>query len=127
MDPANHLAYTDIALRAARDCRHKRVRPRLRAAMNAVLDHDPKGDEETLLMGALAGVMRVSPDAISQALQQELYALGQISNKMNGADIKDEYIVMPEEPIGLLNLWESCRIAHGLFRPEQPETPQDGG
>jgi hypothetical protein len=134
MDNAAHLVLTDVGLRAARDCRSRKVKRRLRAAMEAVLapEHNST-DLETRLMAAIAGTIRVVDDITADALQRELHALGRLSTILNaGAAPTPEQIDeinkdAPKDPVGILVLWMECcgaaRLA-GDLPPEAPEAPE---
>lgn len=124
---AAQFLLTDLALKAARDCKSRRVVKRVRAAMAAVLLPQYRNTipEETALMAALGGAMRVLADRESLELQEELYALGQISGKMQGQDIPDENIQMPLGAIGILKIWEEEREKQGIYRAAPDAIPDD--
>lgn len=130
MDPSQYVILTTIALKAARDCRSKKVRKRLQAAMNAVLAPEHRQvDEETALMSSLAGTIKVVDDITAENLQKELYGLGRISSLMQVtpeggepdaaamAGIEADMPAMPDR-IGILLVWERMREEHGLFRAD---------
>lgn len=141
MDPAIGIALTNIALKAARDCNSRKPKKRLQAAMNAVLDFDSKADEETALMAAIGGVMRVVDDKTGEYLQRELYGLGRISSHIQGLkegeqpNEEEMALIDRDMPpvtarLGILVVWERCRVEHGLIRAiampvEEPADPAD--
>lgn len=138
MDPAHYVLLTTSALKAARDCRSKKARKRLRSAMLAVLSEEFRGmEEETCLMAAVAGTIKVVDDFTADAIQKELYGLGRISSLMqvtpegeppDPATMAQIEADMPPEDqrLGILVLWEAVRNELGIYRPD-PDALGDAG
>lgn len=115
---------TAVALPAARDCKSRKTKRRLRAAMYAVLTPEHNGATlEVRLMGAIAATIKVIDDVSAENLQRELYGLGRLSTLMNNTpegELPDEKEMeaiqndMPRDVVGILVIWHECVSAAKL-------------
>ena len=77
--------------------------------MKATHDHWMVLDEDVQFRMAVGAVLLVAPEADREVLEGELKSLRIMSAIMSGVPVDMDAVTVPENPFGILKLWQETR------------------
>jgi hypothetical protein len=104
-------AVLSIGVTEAKDAAEKEttLENQLKAAMRVMNDHWMITDPDEQLQAAVAAVVLLSEEETQARITQEWKALASLSATIAGLPIDMSRIEFPENPIGIMKLWQAIK------------------